>query len=221
MADKSKLYVFEKKEIALIFIFMLLVATTTFMLGVRIGKNYSFEAAGITAQDKEQIQLLSEEEEEMDERLGDGHDHSLSKEELEDQAFQTIRQRVQEQLQGTGPSIESKEREDRPVAPAPIESVQAPTTKVETHPPAERSEFSGKFTIQLGSYRSLKDAEDFARGFMARGYDPIINEVDIPGRGTWFRVSLGVFDNSTQAKEYIQRERELFQGQEYVIGRFD
>jgi hypothetical protein len=48
MDSKTKLYVFAKKEVGLIFIFMILIAITSFVLGVKIGKNYSLEMAGVT-----------------------------------------------------------------------------------------------------------------------------------------------------------------------------
>jgi cell division protein FtsN len=76
---------------------------------------------------------------------------------------------------------------------------------------------AGKFTIQLGSHRTLKEAEEFAEGFKARGYDPIINQIDIKGKGTWYRVSLGAFNTNEEAKSYIVREKTLFIGQDYTI----
>lgn len=84
-----------------------------------------------------------------------------------------------------------------------------------------KNPYAGKFTIQLGSYDQVGDAQKFADGFRIRGYNPIINEVELKGRGTWYRVSLGVFDNASEAKEYILQEKTLFEGQDYVIARFD
>ena len=84
-----------------------------------------------------------------------------------------------------------------------------------------RDQYRGKFTIQLGSYQSLRDAESFADGFRIRGYKPIINEVDIKKRGIWYRVSLGIFESAGKAKDYVLREKVLFKGQDYVIGKFD
>ena len=84
-----------------------------------------------------------------------------------------------------------------------------------------RDQYRGKFTIQLGSYQSLRDAESFADGFRIRGYKPIINEVDIKKRGIWYRVSLGIFESVGKAKDYVLREKVLFKGQDYVIGKFD
>lgn len=233
MSDKTKLYVFEKKEIALIFVFMLLIATTAFMLGVRIGKNYSYDASGLTSEDRERVELLSTQEEMIRKILESEEVEDIDEDQLNREMHDVLRDRIRRQLE------EAREREDRSsVAPErprqrevisdyrsedlsppsqPLEEISTDQVELRT-----ASSFSGKFTIQLGSYRSLNDAEDFARGFAVRGYDPIINEVEIPSRGgTWYRVSLGLFDSATQAKNYIEQERELFQGQEHVIRRFD
>ena len=84
-----------------------------------------------------------------------------------------------------------------------------------------RDQVRGKFTIQLGSYQSIADAQSFADGFRVRGYKVIVNEVELNGRGIWFRVSLGIFDSVSEAKSYVLREKVLFKGQDYVIGRFN
>jgi septal ring-binding cell division protein DamX len=79
----------------------------------------------------------------------------------------------------------------------------------------------GKYTIQLGSYNTLDEAKQFAEGFTVRGYNPIINEVKIEGKGTWYRVSLGVFTTVEEAKSYIKQEQSLFSGQDHVISKID
>jgi cell division protein FtsN len=85
------------------------------------------------------------------------------------------------------------------------------------HQAEHKDALSGKFTIQLGSHRTLKEAEDFAEGFKARGYDPIINQIDIKGKGTWYRVSLGAFNTMEEAKAYTAKEKTLFIGQDYTV----
>jgi septal ring-binding cell division protein DamX len=101
----------------------------------------------------------------------------------------------------------------------------APGTVVEESqsdkPKSLKDQYSGKYTINLGSYRSLEEAEAFAEGFRVRGYNPIINEAELPNRGVWYRVSLGVFDTISDAKDFVKKEQSLFQGQEYIFYRFD
>jgi hypothetical protein len=66
MDNKTKLYVFAKKEVALIFVLMILIAITSFVLGVKFGKTYAFKAQGLTeVKDSKAVDLLSQDEEEV------------------------------------------------------------------------------------------------------------------------------------------------------------
>ncbi len=192
MDSKTKLYVFAKKEVALIFIFMILIAVTSFVLGVKIGKNYSLEMAGITPEDqKKVVELLSSKEEELSQIKANPEVSTVESSEIENK----LQEKITEEFGG-----EAKPHE-------PIMSSKAET----------KDALSGKFTIQLGSHRTLKEAESFAEGFRARGYNPIINQIEIKGKGIWYRVSLEAFDSAEQAKAYVGREKTLFMGQDYTI----
>ena len=63
MEDNSKLFVFEKKEVVLIFVFIVVIAVTAFTLGVRIGKRLSLKEDGYTKTDVQSIDLKSVDEE--------------------------------------------------------------------------------------------------------------------------------------------------------------
>lgn len=201
MDSKTKLYVFAKKEVALIFIFMLLIAVTSFVLGVKIGKNYSLEMAGITKEDqKKVVELLSKKEEELSTIKANPETSTVENSEIEN--------KLQEKI--------SEEFGTEHMSLPPAHNVPGPheDAKIE---PLEKDSLSGKYTIQLGSHRSLKEAENFAEGFRARGYNPIINQIEIKSKGTWYRVSLEAFNTADEAKTYISKEKTLFMGQDYTI----
>jgi cell division protein FtsN len=222
MEDNSKLFVFEKKEVALIFLFIVIISITAFTLGVRVGKKLVQERAGITPADIKTIELKSPKEEYVDEVMGTSRLDEVvgTQDDVQDEHLEKIDQALKELKKSdfnpepvtanevsNDTSDLSSELGDQPVitAPAVVESANI---------------LKGKFTIQLGSYDNVEDATNFAEGFVARGYDPIINQVQIAGKGTWFRVSLGTFETITQAKEYIKKEQTLFQGQDYIIKEF-
>lgn len=197
MDSKTKLYVFAKKEVALIFIFMILIAVTSFVLGVKIGKNYTMEMAGITKEDqKKVVELLSNKEEELSQIKANPESSTVDSSEIEHK----LQEKITEEF-GAG--------ETKAAAGHSNMSVE---TKTES-----KDGLSGKYTIQLGSHRTLKEAEAFAEGFRARGYNPIINQVEIKGKGTWYRVSLEAFNTEAEAKAYVSKEKSLFMGQDYNI----
>ena len=206
MDSKTKLYVFAKKEVALIFIFMILIAITSFVLGVKIGKNYSLEIAGVTKDDqKKVVELLSNKEEALEDIKKNAEAHVVESSDIE--------HKLQEKISAEFGTQQKSEHGATEVSHATNMS----TEKTAHEAGISKDGLSGKFTIQLGSHRTLKEAEDFAEGFKARGYDTIINQIEIKGKGTWYRVSLGAFTNMDEAKTYINKEKTLFIGQDYTI----
>ncbi len=204
-----KVYIFEKKEILLLLSMALLGVIGSFAFGVRMGRNYSFSSVGITKIDQETIKLKSREEELVDEIVGKKEKDikpnldykNLEKEfsKLEKEIASKDRLPTKEELLNARKTQEVREEE----------VIEEKKSIKET--------FKGRFTIQLGSYKLQEDAMNFADGFKIRGYNPIVREVIIPEKGTWYRVSLGNFDSMSDARDYIRKEESLFHGQDYVI----
>lgn len=205
MESNTKLYVFAKKEVALIFIFMILIAITSFVLGVKIGKNYSLEIAGITPADqKKVVELLSKKEEDLEAIKKNAESHTVESGDIEHKLQEKISAEFGDTTGGHGAATAGSSSAGHTATP------NMSTEK-------NQDGLSGKFTIQLGSHRTLKEAEEFAEGFKARGYDTIINQIEIKGKGTWYRVSLGAFSSMEEAKSYIAKEKTLFIGQDFTI----
>lgn len=234
MDENTKLYVFSKREVALIFLFMFLIAITSFVFGVKIGKSYSFEQAGFTPADRAKVDLLSGQEEKVNEVVEERQEIQDEKANLLD-LNKKLEERIKEETSGegkrfenepvndasfqeAGEAVEGEDSGNQMVEPVPGTVVEQPGT---SRPKTAKDQYSGKYTIQLGSHRSLEEAKAFAEGFKVRGYNPIINEAELPNRGIWYRVSLGVFDTVSAAKEFVKKEQSLFQGQEYIFYRFD
>ncbi len=259
MDEKTNFYVFAKKEIALIFLFMIVIAATSFVLGVKVGKSYSYEKAGFTKEDRENILMNSRAEEVVKDLVkkdkSTEEDKKLKRKKVLDSTFEKLEEEFNKLDQGVNKAIppeasapkggqdkdklqvssSSLKKKDAKVDPPTI--TKGGTEDMQKEPPLEtayeepvkmvvpeasmRDQVRGKFTIQLGSYQSMADAQSFADGFRVRGYKVIVNEVELNGRGIWFRVSLGIFDSVSEAKNYVLREKVLFKGQDYVIGRFN
>ena len=231
MEDNNKLFVFEKKEVMLIFIFIILVAVISFTLGVRTGKQLSLKSDEYTSEDINNINLKSVDEEFVEDvvRKNDpntedtsGFEKSLEEntpmtapakgnvDVMEERLKQEMEKLASEKIEIATPS--AKEMQDSNSVNesnsnnSAIDSVQAGT-----------KDYSGKYTIQLFSHQSQESAQEFADGFIMKGYDVIINEVIIPGKGKWYRVRIGDFATVNKAEDYLAREKSLFQSQKYII----
>lgn len=203
MNEDQKIVIFAKKEVSLIFICMVLISILSFLMGVKIGKHYSIEKAGFTKEDIQEVHLREKLEKEIE--------RSPSSEDLVAPApvseLESSAKKLTEEFKSLAEETDQVKKTTSSYAP-----------KIEE---ATKSEFSGKFTVQLGSYRSYGDAEKFADGFRIRGYEPIIQEIEVKEKGMIYRVSVGVFSSQNEANEYILAEKSLFQGQEYLIVKFD
>lgn len=186
MESKTKLIVFHKKEVGLIFLFMLFSSITSFVLGVKMGKKVTLESMHVKPEDERRvIDLLSKNEEQVKAlHVTEAHAPVLEK---------------------TGPEEEK-----------PNESEQRLKEKMNSEFGTKLTE-KAPYTILLGSYRSMNEASEFASGFKARGYTPLVRQVELPHKGTFFRVSLGSFTSAKEAQEYTEKEHSLFVGQDYSV----
>lgn len=218
MDDKTNLYVFEKKEVALIFIFMILIAVTSFVLGVKVGKSFTYNEVDQALEQVDQVEILSDEEERANQTMQQASPDSSSSDDFEEDVHRRIEEHIknefekdtgERQVEETTPSPSSEDL----LTGGPLDSSEAEALE------DQADQLRGKYTIQLSSHRSKNEAQEFAQGFEVRGYEPIINEVEVPNKGVWYRVSIGVFDTITEAKEYVLKERSLFQGEDYVFQR--
>ncbi len=196
MEENNKVIVFEKKEIILVLLLVVVLIVTSFTLGIRLGKKLTLEEAGIKPVDQKTVELKSGLEEDVEKTVEE--DSKLTDEEKLKKLMDESKTRLSDEL-------EKFSTEDKAITNQSVEPKAANTGVV------------GKYTIQLGSYPTTEEAKQFAEGFTVRGYSPIINETTLEGKGTWYRVSLGLFGTVEEAKVYIKNEQSLFSGQDYVI----
>ena len=201
MEENNKVIVFEKKEIILILLFVLVLIITSFTLGIQLGKKLALEESGIKPEDQKTVELKSSIEEDVEKTIQE--DSKLTDEEKLKKLMDESKNRLSDELE----KFSAKDKDKDKDKVEPNKSVEPQTS----------SAMNGKYTIQLGSYPTVEEAKQFAEGFTVRGYSPIINETSLDNKGTWYRVSLGLFSNVEEAKAYVKNEQSLFSGQDYVI----
>lgn len=209
MEDQNKLFVFERKEVVLIFIFIILIAVISFTLGVRTGKSLSLKSDGYTKKDVEMIELKSETEEKVEDVAPMETQGGESASPIDQQS---IEQRIKDEMKKLAEEDVSAADTNSPSEAVMEEPSVADTVEV-------NNPYAGKYTVQLAAHKTQERAQEFADAFIIKGYDVIINEANIPGKGKWYRVSLGLFDTRQEALNYISKEKSLFQDREYTINQ--
>jgi DedD protein len=71
----------------------------------------------------------------------------------------------------------------------------------------------GGYQLQVSSFRTQTEADQFAAQLRARGHKSYVVEAHVPGRGTWYRVRIGPFPSQHAAASY----RAGFEGREHVV----
>jgi cell division protein FtsN len=73
--------------------------------------------------------------------------------------------------------------------------------------PSQVDSGSGNFTVQVGSYSDSAQADERAASLRSAGFDARIVPVQLPKRGTWYRVQAGRFGTREEATRYGQQLR--------------
>ncbi len=79
--------------------------------------------------------------------------------------------------------------------------------------PAAPAGREGGYQLQVSSFRTQAEADQFAAQLRARGHKAYVLEAHVPNRGTWYRVRIGPFGSQHAAASY----RVGFEGREHVV----
>jgi cell division protein FtsN len=88
-----------------------------------------------------------------------------------------------------------------PQAPPPAAPKGDENPRVET--PAQGGDSGGNFTAQVGSHIDRSEANEQVSNLRAAGFDARSVTVELPGRGTWYRVQVGRFADRVEAAKTV------------------
>jgi cell division protein FtsN len=89
----------------------------------------------------------------------------------------------------------------------------------------EDSSAQGHFALQAASFPDRAAADEFAERLKAAGVPSYIVSIDLPRRGTWFRVRIGRFNTAEDAQKFAAeaqlRARATGMSLELIVSRYD
>jgi len=80
---------------------------------------------------------------------------------------------------------------------------------------------STRFTVQLASFKDFASARKFAASFKDMDPQATIRQVDLPGKGRWYRVQVGKLSSRKEAEVLADRLGKKYQLQAFVVGISD
>jgi cell division protein FtsN len=117
------------------------------------------------------------------------------------------------------PSVEAP-KQSEPL-PAAAEPKIVPAVETKSEPPVSlpqsQDNGSGGFTIQVGSYNVIEQANERVSGMRAAGLDARVVAVELPKRGTWYRVQSGRFSSREEAQRYGNEARDKRAVDNFII----
>ena len=113
-------------------------------------------------------------------------------------------------------SVETAPTEERGAKARAAEEAET----VAAAPPAQgqdEDDWGGNFTAQVGSYSNVSNANERVSALRAAGFESRAVEVEIPGRGVWYRVQCGRFGTREEAAHFGTQLRAKGVAREIII----
>lgn len=89
-----------------------------------------------------------------------------------------------------------------------------PAPAIETPVPASKQ---GSLTIQVASFNDQGQANERVNSLRSKGEDARSVKVDIPGKGTWYRVQIGGFKSREDAISHASQLKSKGILQDYIV----
>lgn len=105
------------------------------------------------------------------------------------------------EAEAPAPAPTAKEEPRQQAAQEPQQPAQESRAQ-EAAPPAETTAARGNFTIQVGSYPDVSQANERVSALRASGFEARAAAVELPKRGTWYRVQAGRFLTREEAARF-------------------
>ncbi|MEW6055366.1 MAG: SPOR domain-containing protein [Bdellovibrionota bacterium] len=213
MDPKAELLVVNKKEVIVVIVLLILVALFSFTLGLRLGKGLAAKAGP-----QAEHPPLSEKST-SSHPVGDEHskEHSEAASKDPHQNEQPVKADAVDELEGekhesaseaknTNKAPSTNKAEDLADAELSqeLEKSNVATDKVVALSiPKEKSidrNSGARYTLQVGSHRTVAEAAEQVADLKRHDLDAFYLEAKVPGKGTWYRVGIGLFENKDVAE---------------------
>lgn len=95
--------------------------------------------------------------------------------------------------------------ETQPTAQAEAAPQPASVPKPEQSPILMKGQAGKPFSVQVGSYPNMDEANGKVADWRSKGYPSYMMIADIPDRGRWYRVRIGGFATKDDAQQYLEK----------------
>jgi len=201
MQQKQRLFIYSRKEMVVLVLLGTLVAVFAFTLGIHLGKRVS---PALDTNEANPIAAIEPEAEESPspQQLAD------NAEVIRDFADESLDQAAHDEIQKAGLKLDVPRQVELPTVPKDPAAGATVTTddgqvgdELQAVPAALRPAAGGKYTLQIGSFRTAREATDRAQVLDAAGLKPFLRGAEVKGKGKWYRLYVGGYLSRDEAEK--------------------
>jgi septal ring-binding cell division protein DamX len=207
---KQHLFIYDRKEILILMLLILMISLFAFTLGIHLGKRVGAKTFSFRNKDAAPVQTVPDAIPNRQEFTEHG---KVNQQILED----TLNQELHDEVTRAGIALEHPVQVDLPKKT--LFSQGGATSLNSSHPthsPAT-APVGRKYTLQIGSYPVLDDAKKQISEVEAAGLKPFLRETDIKGKGKWFRLYLDEFPTRKAAEEAGENYRSQHKIASFIV----
>ena len=220
MNSKEQLFIYGRKEIAVLIFLGVLVTVFAFTLGVHLGKKVA-PATIVHSGDTHPVATESD-------QIPDRVELTEQSKGAPQAANEALDQAAHEEVARTGVKLDKYRQIELPEK-TKSQNEGATTLKAQDHkqakidvkmvPAAIRPTPDGKFTLQIGSYPALNEAKDLVDALEALGLRPYLRVAEIKGKGKWFRVYMGGYPSKDAALDAGEQYKSKHVINSYIVAK--
>jgi cell division septation protein DedD len=221
---KSKLHIYDRKEIAILVLLGLMVAIFAFTLGIHLGKSVNHATLAGQPVDPQVADVAQD-------RIPERAEFSDQEKNIKDGADQALYDQLHDEVGKTGVKLAPGRQVDlpdesitetngtKPVAAAKPAHAPAAIPIQQALPALERPHPLGVFTIQVGSFPTLDEAKARASMLDKAGLKPFVSFVDLSDIGRWYRVYVGGYADMDSAQNAGRRHKQAGVIDSFIVAK--
>jgi septal ring-binding cell division protein DamX len=128
--------------------------------------------------------------------------------------YEKLAKKKEAQLQK--PAVVETPPKEKP--PATVAAKPPPPARQQTKSSEQQKPSTARFTVQLASFKDLTSAKKFAARFRGPKHKATIREVELSGKGRWYRVQVGKLASREEATALANQLAKKYQLHAFVIG---
>ncbi len=227
MDKKQRFFIYDRKEVGVLMLLGVMVAVFAFTLGVHLGKRVmGGKTAAPHATPSEGVAPVAESSSHAETEQAMAQPTAVPSA-MVAASEEALNEATHEEVTRTGIKLEDSKQLE---LPEKTRSKNAGATHLkavpkepvaETHTPEQKEAMAelnalnekakhaakGAYTLQIGSYSELKEAQDRIKDLEISGLSPRIHATDIKSKGRWYRIYLGGFATKAAAEKAGEKYR--------------